>query len=115
MEPLRFEDWDVDLTQQRAQHHSGFSLQVDGDPRDPSGVVPSGAPEHLSAVDPALLLREGMAVLAAAAGPAGRYGSRIKSGSKQRAEAQGKLFADQEDKPARPGLTLKKTHGSRRP
>lgn len=111
MESPCFEDWDVDVAQQRARHHTGFSVQVEGDPRDPSSVAPRGAPEHLSAVEQAQLLREGMAVLAAAAGPAGRSGPRIKSRSQQRAEAQAKLFAERSDKPERPRLSLKKTTG----
>lgn len=108
MESPRLEDWDVDLSQQRARHHTGFSVQVEGDPKDPSSVAPSGAPENLSAVDQAQLLREGLAAIAAAAGPGGRSSPRIKSRSQQRAEAQAKLFAERSDKPERPRLSLKK-------
>lgn len=111
MEPPRIEGWDIDLTQQRAQHHTGFSVQVEGDPKDPSSVAPGPAPAHLSAVDQAQLLREGMEALAAAAGSAGRTGPRIKSRAQQRAEAQAKLFAERSDKPERPRLSLKKTTG----
>jgi len=111
MAPPRFEDWTIDMVQQRAQHHTGFSVQVEGDPKDPSGVVPGRAPEHLSAVEQAQLLREGMDVLAASAASVGRSGPRIKSRSQQRAEAQAKLFAEREDKLERPRLSLKKTTG----
>src|SRR5690625_8002854 len=101
----------MDTVQQRAQHHTGCSVQVEWEPQDPSAVVPGRAPEHLSAVEQAQLLREGMKELAASAGSVGRASSRIKSRSQQRAEAQAKLFAERNDKPERPRLSLKKTTG----
>jgi hypothetical protein len=113
MEPRSFEGWEIDLGQNRALHHTGFSLQVEGDPKDPSSVAPSNAPNHMSVADQALLLREGMAALAAAAGPANlRSGPRIKSRAQQEAEARAKLFAERSDKPVRPRLSLKKTLNS---
>ncbi|MDQ2075291.1 hypothetical protein [Marinimicrobium sp. ABcell2] len=109
MQPSSFDGWEINLAEGRALHRTGFSLQVEGDPKDPSAVAPGNPPNHLSVAEQASLLREGMAALAAASGPAVRSGPRVKSRAQQEAEAQAKLFAERSDKPTRPRLSLKKS------
>lgn len=109
MEKSNFEDWQIDLGQGRALHKSGFSLQIEGDPQDPSAVSPADFPAHLSAADQAGLLRQGMSALAAAAGPKKRYSPPVKTSAQRVAEARAKMFAERSDKPDRPRLSLKKS------
>ncbi len=110
MTSTEFSDWQLDLNEGSALHSSGFSVRIEGDPRDPSAVTPGGMAVNVSVVDQARLLREGMAALAAAAGPTQvrPTATRIKSQAQRTAEAQAKLFAET-SKPERPKLSLKKS------
>jgi hypothetical protein len=64
---MDFEDWTLGADGQSAQHVSGFSLTVDGNPRDPQGVNPGRFPPGLSVIDQARLLRHGVEAIAKAA------------------------------------------------
>lgn len=64
---MDFEDWIVGSDGQSAKHASGFSLSVDGNPRDPQGVNPGRFPPELSVIDQARLLRHGVEAIAKAA------------------------------------------------
>ncbi len=68
---MDFEAWNVDLEKAMAVHRSGFKITVEGDVRQPSGVIPGRFPEGLSAIDQATLLRCGLQALmrTAAASP----------------------------------------------
>lgn len=110
MEKSNFDDWEIELAQGRALHKSGFSLEIEGDPQDPSAVSPTNFPTHLSAAEQAGLLRQGMDALSAAAGPRKRYSPPpVKTSAQKVAEARAKLFAERSDKPDRPRLSLKKS------
>lgn len=109
MSNTEFSEWQLDLDEGSALHTSGFSVRIEGDPRDPSAVTPGSSGANVSVVDQARLLREGMAALAAAAGPlqARTTTTRVKSQAQRTAEARAKLFAEAA-KPERPKLSLKK-------
>lgn len=110
MTSTEFSDWQLDLNEGSALHTSGFSLSIEGDPRDPSAVTPGGTTGNVSVVDQARLLREGMAALAAAAGThqVRSTATRVKSQAQRTAEARAKMFAET-SKPDRPKLSLKKS------
>ncbi|WP_051234832.1 hypothetical protein [Marinimicrobium agarilyticum] len=113
MDPLNFDDWDVDVGLGRAKHPCGFQLEVEGDARNPTGVSPANYPPELSFAEQARLLRSGMNALASAAGSgAGRAASARPTTVNRRAkqaEERAKLFAEQrKDRPARAKLSLKK-------
>lgn len=73
---MDFEAWEVDLNKAMAVHSSGFKITVEGDMRQPSGVVPGRFPEGMSAIDQATLLRCGLQVLMRTAARAPRQQSR---------------------------------------
>lgn len=109
MESIDYEAWEVDLPSGRAVHASGFSVTVEGDARDPSGVAPADYPPGLSYAEQARLLRCGMQALAAA--PEGQARSQRKPPVTSRARQAGekaRLFAERRDRPERPKLSLKK-------
>lgn len=56
-------EWQIDLDRSLAVHCTGFRLTVEGDPRKPTGVLPSEFPEGLSAAEQAALLRCGLNAL----------------------------------------------------
>ncbi|UTA46397.1 hypothetical protein L1F30_09445 [Simiduia sp. 21SJ11W-1] len=64
---MDFEDWVVGPDGQSAKHSSGFTITVDGNPRDPQGVNPGKFPQGLSVIDQARLLRLGVEAIARAA------------------------------------------------
>lgn len=112
MDPLNFDDWDVDVGLGRAKHPSGFHLEVEGDVRNPTGVSPANYPPELSFAEQARLLRSGMNALASAADSGGRGATARPTTVNRRAkqaEERAKLFAEQrKDRPARAKLSLKK-------
>lgn len=112
MESLDYQAWTLDLARGRAEHPSGFSLEVEGDVRNPSGVAPANYPQGLSFADQARLLRSGMEALAAAANGSdagSQKRSTVVNSRARRAEESAKQFAEQrKDRPARPKLSLKK-------
>ncbi|MGD8176955.1 hypothetical protein [Marinimicrobium sp. ARAG 43.8] len=114
MEPLDYDNWDVDVTAGRAVHACGFQLEVEGSVSDPSGVFPSGYPDGLSYAEQARLLRSGMQALASAGGggavatPRGRQPSI--NPKAQQAGQKARMFAEQsKDRPARAKLSLKRS------
>lgn len=111
MESLDYQSWTLDVARGRAVHPSGFSLEVEGDARNPSGVAPSNYPQGLSFADQARLLRSGMEALAAAANGAEIPArSPVVNSRARRAEESAKQFAEQrKDRPVRPKLSLKKS------
>lgn len=102
---MNFDDWQADVSAGSALHASGFSLRIEGDPRDPEEVFPGRFPEGLSFVDQARLLRAGLTVLAKAAQQSPHKPELKSAGALQR-EAIAKQFAERSDK--RPRLSLKK-------
>lgn len=67
MSGINFDDWEVDLGALSATHASGFTLSVEGSPRNPSAVHPGPFPKHLTALEQVRLLRFGVEALAKAA------------------------------------------------
>jgi len=65
---MNFEDWTVDLKRCSATHVSGFMIEIEGSPRDPSAVHPGRCPAGISAMDQVRLLRFGLDALAQEAG-----------------------------------------------
>ena len=64
---MDFYTWSIDLKNNKAHHSCGFELTVEGDPRQPVGVIPGRFPKHLNAVEQARLLRCGMQAIIKAA------------------------------------------------
>jgi len=60
--------WSVDLKSKTATHASGFSLTVEGNPKDPSSVSPGRTPKDIGAHEQVKLLRLGLEALAGASG-----------------------------------------------
>ncbi len=113
---MDFDAWVVNLATGTATHESGFVLQVEGNPRDPSAINPNNFPSNLSYIDQARLMRCGVEVLAkAAVGSNVDYSlsgttdiESLKSQAVKDREALAKQFADRTDKPERSLLSLKK-------
>lgn len=117
---MNFEAWVADLAAGTATHESGFVLQVEGDPRDPSAINPANFPANLSFVDQARLMRCGLEFLAKAAASNPGYTSytgasrgatdieSLKSEATREREALARQFAERADKPVRATLSLKK-------
>ena len=114
---MDFDAWVVDLAAGTVSHDSGFVLQVEGDPRDPSAINPANFPANLSFVDQARLMRCGLEFLAkAASNSSTTYSSvagatdieSLKSAATKEREALAKQFAERADKPERSVLSLKK-------
>lgn len=57
---MDFEAWKVDLNSKSAFHETGCRITVEGNPRQPMGVLPTNFPAGLTAVEEARLLRCGM-------------------------------------------------------
>jgi hypothetical protein len=112
---MDFSDWVADLATGTATHASGFTLRVEGNPRDPSSVDPGKFPADLSFVDQARLLRSGLEFLAKTASGSRESWSTssrsddMKTAAIREREAQAKRFADNPDKPKRSVLSLKKS------
>ena len=64
---MDFTDWKVGSDGSSATHASGFTVTVEGSPRDPSGVHPGRFPPGLSAIEQVRLLRHGVEAIAQAA------------------------------------------------
>ena len=110
---MNFDDWNTDLAAGSATNSSGFTLRIEGNPRDPSEVFPGKFPDAMSFVDQARLLRSGLDALAKAAkqGGVSEYvmpKPQLKSAAAQEREALAKQFAERADKPQRSVLSLKK-------
>jgi len=115
---MDFDAWVADLAAGTATHESGFVLQVEGNPRDPSAINPANFPANLSFVDQARLMRCGLEFLAkASASNPTSYSSSsggvtdiesLKSEATKEREALAKQFAERADKPERSVLSLKK-------
>lgn len=109
---MNFEQWEVDVAEGSATHASGFTLRIEGNPRDPSEVYPGKFPSGLSFPDQARLLRCGLEALAKAGKSGGAWGmpkpELISEAAKKREEIA-KVFAEREDKPKRSVLSLKKS------
>ena len=114
---MDFDAWVADLAAGTATHESGFVLQVEGNPRDPSAINPANFPANLSFVDQARLMRCGLEFLAKASqySPT-TYSSAtgatdiesLKSEATKEREALAKQFAERADKPERSVLSLKR-------
>lgn len=60
-------EWTIGADGRSATHSSGFTLSVEGNPKDPQGVNPGRFPAGLSAIEQVRLLRLGVEAIAAAA------------------------------------------------
>ncbi len=111
---MNFDDWVADMATGTATHASGFSIRIEGNPKDPSDVHPGKFPPELSFVAQARLLRSGLEFLAKSAAATGSQSwiSSPESDAKTEAikarEELAKRFAEREDKPQRSVLSLKK-------
>ena len=114
---MDFDAWVADLAAGTATHESGFILQVEGDPRDPSAISPANFPANLSFVGQARLMRCGLEFLAKASlSSPTTYSSAtgatdiesLKSEATKEREALAKQFAERADKPERSVLSLKR-------
>ncbi len=112
MESLDYQSWTLDVARGRAEHPCGFSLEVEGDVRNPSSVAPANYPQGLNFAEQARLLRSGMEALAAAANSSeAPKRAPVVNSRAQRAEESARKFAEQrKDRPARPKLSLKKSN-----
>lgn len=52
--------WTIDIDSQKLRHQSGLLLRIEGDINDPMGIVPLVIPSHISPLDIATLIREGV-------------------------------------------------------
>ncbi|HEY8940577.1 MAG TPA: hypothetical protein VIM59_10315 [Cellvibrio sp.] len=109
---MNFDDWTADSATGTATHASGFTIRVEGNPKDPSEVYPGKFPEGISFVDQARLLRSGIEFLAKAGGSAPKSWQSNPQDAKTEAikarEELARRFADRPDKPQRSVLSLKK-------
>ncbi|HSC67431.1 MAG TPA: hypothetical protein VLC79_07065 [Cellvibrio sp.] len=110
---MNFDDWTSDLAVGTATHASGFTIRIEGNPKDPSDVYPGKFPEGLSFVDQARLLRSGLEFLAksGARAPTSWQSSPVQDAKSEAIKARedlAKRFAERPDKPQRSVLSLKK-------
>jgi hypothetical protein len=110
---MNFDDWTADVATGTATHTSGFTIRIEGNPRDPSEVYPGKFPEGMSFVDQARLLRSGLEFLAKAGGSAPKswQSSPVQDTKTEAIKAREELakrFAERPDKPQRSVLSLKK-------
>jgi hypothetical protein len=110
---MNFEDWTADVAMGIATHTSGFTVRIEGNPKDPSDVYPGKFPDGISFVDQARLLRSGLEFLAKAGGstPKSWVSSSAvdaKTEAIRAREELAKRFAERPDKPQRSVLSLKK-------
>ena len=96
---MNFEAWTVDLSALTAVHESGFTIEIEGNPKDPSAVHPGRFPKELSGIEQARLLRLGMEAFAKAAKTQGASKPAVPKKPAYKAPA---------NKPKRPVLSLKK-------
>lgn len=64
---MDYEAWKVAENCLSAVHASGYSIQVEGNPRAPTAVIPKHLPKDLTALQAARLLRFGVESIVAAA------------------------------------------------
>src|SRR5690625_7494389 len=101
METINFDEWETNLELGQAVHCSGLSLRIEGDPKDPSAVTPINF-SSLGVADQARLLREDLAALAA---PALRA-PEANTNHQRAAVESARLFAQRQDRPIRPTVSL---------
>lgn len=110
---MNFDDWTADVATGVVTHASGFTVRVEGNPKDPSEVYPGKFPDGISFVDQARLLRSGLEFLAKAGGSTPKSwvsspAQDAKSEAIKAREELAKRFAERPDKPQRSVLSLKK-------
>jgi hypothetical protein len=111
---MNFDDWTADPAKGTATHVSGFTIRIEGNPKDPSEVYPGKFPEGMSFVDQARLLRSGLGFLARSGEvvPKSWQSSNPVQDAKMEAlkarQELAKQFAERPDKPQRAVLSLKK-------
>ncbi len=93
---MNLDAWTVGASGLSATHESGFSISVEGNPKDPSAVNPGRFPAGLTAVEQARLLRLGMEAIA-------KRGASVAPAPKQKP-----LYVAPANKPERKVLSLKK-------
>lgn len=64
---MNFDAWSVDLKTASATHDSGFRIEIEGSPKDPSAVNPGRFPKELTGIEQVRLLRTGVEAIAKAA------------------------------------------------
>ncbi|MEJ2419493.1 MAG: hypothetical protein P8Y45_21725 [Exilibacterium sp.] len=96
---MDLEAWTVNLSTLSAEHESGFTIEIEGNPTDPSSVNPGRFPAELNSIEQTRLLRYGMEAIAKAAKSAK---------TRTRASAPKKpAYIPPPNKPRRPVLSLK--------
>ncbi|MAZ86784.1 MAG: hypothetical protein CL693_04025 [Cellvibrionaceae bacterium] len=96
---MDFSAWVVDLKTLTATHDSGFRLEIEGNPRDPSAVHPGKFPKGLSSIDQVRLVRTGVEALA----------SESKQARAKSTAAVKKAYVPPANKPKRDTLSFKKS------
>jgi len=92
---MDFDAWTINLSTLSATHESGFSIEIEGNPKDPSSVNPGRFPSNLSGIEQVRLLRHGMEAFA-------------KEATKKASKAKKLVYDPPPNKPKRPVLSLKK-------
>ncbi|WP_390594744.1 hypothetical protein [Simiduia litorea] len=93
---MDFNEWTLAPDGRSASHSCGFTLSVEGNPRDPQGVNPGRFPPHLSVIDQARLLRHGVEAIA--------------KGAQRPASVKPKPQAGVKPAPDRPVLSIKRNN-----
>lgn len=94
--------WSIAPNGRKAQHESGFTVEVEGNPADPHSVNPGKFPQGLSAIEQVRLLRMGVEAIAQVA----KQGNGM--GRKPQAASRRPVYTPPANKPARAKLSLKK-------
>lgn len=110
---MNFDDWTADFSAGTATHTSGFTIRIEGNPKDPSEVYPGKFPEGISFADQARLLRSGLEFLAKSGGGVLKSwqsdpASDAKTEAIRAREELARQFAERPDKPQRSVLSLKR-------
>ncbi|MBU3071471.1 hypothetical protein KOI40_16720 [Aestuariicella sp. G3-2] len=95
---MNLEAWTVDLKSLSATHESGFRLEIEGNPRDPSAVHPGKFPKGLSSIDQVRLVRLGVEAITREA----------KNSRQPKPAAKKPAYIPPVNKPKRATLSLKK-------
>lgn len=95
---MNFEAWTVDLKSLSATHETGFRLEVEGNPKDPSAVHPGKFPSGLSSIEQVRLVRYGVEAITKAA----------KASRPATAVVKKPAYVAPANKPQRATLSLKK-------
>ncbi|WP_439133585.1 hypothetical protein [Pseudomaricurvus sp.] len=95
---MNLEAWTVDLKSLSATHESGFRLEIEGNPKDPSAVHPGKFPKGLTSIEQVRLVRLGVEAITKEA----------KNSRSTRPVVKKPAYIPPANKPKRATLSLKK-------